>query len=87
MAQNQFHPPRKRYTVMGGNATVLAKAFSIKQAADFVEAADRYGFDVVDVIDTVTGESILEAVNAFLEGPAWQSPRVLAHFDESEIPY
>lgn len=88
MTQHIFYAPGKRYYIMGPDSLVLAKAFSLKQAWGFMEEADQFGFDVVDVIDTVPGESVMDQITAQFEGaPSIPDQPQRVHFDESEIPY
>ena len=88
MTQHIFYAPGKRYYIMGPDSLVLAKAFSLKQAWGFMEEADQFGFDVVDVIDTVSGESVMDQITAQFEGvPAVNYPCHRPLFDDSEIPY
>ncbi len=88
MTQHIFSAPGKRYYIMGQDSLVLAKAFSLKQAWGFMEEADQFGFDVVDVIDTVAGDSVIETIRLMFEGaPSVPDQPQRVHFDESEIPY
>ena len=88
MNQLLNNSPKKRYCIQGTGATVLAKAYSFKQAWDFMEKADQFGFDVEEVVDLWTGEAVLEAIRLQFEGAPLDP--VAGHrvqFDESEIPY
>jgi len=80
--------PEKRYSLQDAHGLVLARAYSFKQAWDFMEKADQFGFDVARVVDRCTGYCVLEAIKTQFEGAPLDP--VTGHriqFDESEIPY
>lgn len=79
---------QKRYCLQDADGTILAKAYSFKQAWHFMEQADQFGFDVAQVLDLQTGECVMDTIRAQFEGapPALSStPRI--QLPDSEIPF